>query len=143
MSEKIRTFILSMRTTTGMDLCPFCGERGEVAGSIPVDGAVGVPVYWYQCTGDCRCQSTQTFDSEQAARDAWNTRASPWIPVSTPPRAEGWVICLHAPSDSIQHCYYARFGYPDRPETVEWLFSGMTHATHWMPKPLPPKEDTA
>lgn len=84
----------------------------------------------------CKCgMQTKTFDIEQEARNCWNRRADGWIPVTERlPEETMLVLCksdkgVHEALCSGQDGKFFYFG--DR-----------IHATHWMPLPQPPKEET-
>lgn len=121
--------------------CPFCGgDRVKVT----------KPTMWQAWCMDCKAIGAARL-TEQEAAEAWNTRASGWIPCSerTPEIAGGSVI-VHAKNCYGQNAEFIAFqgygdfkwhtmdaGYMDHTQPGQ-VVSKAWEITHWMPLPEPP-----
>ena len=105
--------------------CPFCGSEAQI---------YGVDIFRVACTSDdCWCETALHHCKEEAAED-WNMRAVPepqrWIPVTERlPKRDDRVL-VYIPEIGGANCSIQI--------SKGW---SMKYVSHWMPLPLPPKEE--
>lgn len=115
--------------------CPFCG-------SSKIE-------YYYYDTGGVQCQNCEAlirgFSTAKEARQAWNTRTSPWILASArlPEKMKSinnenysisvWVV------DRNNKYYHAFYYFPEKIWYIEDTSHILNNITHWQSLPMPPE----
>ena len=130
--------------------CPFCGNQAKL-----VPECLG---HWEITCTNCACVS-QSEDSKEKAITAWNTRSPTWMPIESAPK-DGTIVILKA-GDWYFEAYW---DFIDSDTGPMWLAQNEgVHPpswhdgacwsnnadeeqselpTHWLPLPLPPKENS-
>lgn len=110
--------------------CPFCGGE-DIATSYHCDTIGGEEIHSIQCT---RCSGGRFLDSLEEVQNRWNTRQSPWVPVSERLPEEdvlvlAWDKELAEQTDS--GTFLCRYGIGRF--TDGW--TDLVYVTHWMSIP--------
>lgn len=129
--------------------CPFCGSPAKLCSS-KANAAGTRFVFWVHCDfrGDLNCDvipTTPKFDTAEQAVNAWNTRASGWIPCSVKkPEADKSVLVVIKDNGR-----YTWINIGETDEYGNWMIGGEfwysksdTSITHWMPTPELPKGES-
>jgi len=86
---------------------------------------------------------SKQLESDRASDDA-NCSVSLWMPIQTVPK-DGTRILVWDESNSPEECVIAKWGgHPSGdPCLVDEEYFCVTRATHWMPLPTPPQNETS
>lgn len=137
--------------------CPFCGGNAKMF-SAKANAAGTRFVYWVECNGSmCKCSpKTENYYTKEEAAEAWNKRASDWIPCSermpdmmADRRPESaWSDDLKPSDDVLCYTNFKRqivawysHAYDEWTDVEEDHTYSRDQITHWMPLPPDPPEE--